>query len=415
MANNNYVSVFGGGTISPAQDSYISYPLTANLALVWPLETQPNSNLAAQLMDLSSASTGGFSVTLPPANQVSVGQFLIFNNKSSFTQSILDNSGVTVVSMLPGAIYFVYVTDNSTTQGLWSSFQYGAQASAPNAGALAGYGLTAIGSTLAQNMPVTNLASNFTVGAANRDQLLNWTAAGGTITLPLAAGVGNGFYVQVRNSGTSVLSVAASGSDTVNGAASVGFNPGDSAFVVTDGVSWFTLGLGASLASSFNFIVINVPAVISGGIVTLAGVQLNQVAYRFTGLLTVNTIIDLPPIKQQYWIDNQTTGAFTLTLQVPTVAGGLTPAGAVIVVAQGQRAILYTDGTNVVNASTAGVALPVTVVQGGTGAITAGTALTNLGGTSAGVAVFTASTNAAAQTAIAATSVADALVFSLVL
>lgn len=412
----NFTNTFGGGIISPAFDSYISYPLTANLILVWPQETQPNSNLAAQLIDIAAASTGSFGVTLPPANQVSNGQFLIFNNKSSFSQNIFDNTGINlVVALAPGAIYFLYITNNTTPAGIWSSFQYGAQASAPNAGALAGFGLVALGSSLSQSMNVTALNANFTVGVSNRDQLFNWVGASGTITLPLAAVVGNGFYVQVRDSGTSVLTLATSGSDTINGGATVGFNPGDSAFVVTDGTSWFTLGLGPVLAANFNFIVINVPAVISGTIVTLTGVQLNQVAYRFTGALVANTIVDLPAIKQQYWVDNETTGAFTLTFQVPTVAGGGTPAGSTVSVGQGQRTILYTDGTNVLNASTAAISLPVTIPQGGTNAITAGAALINLGGTSAGIAVFTAANNAAAQSAIAASSVADVIVFSLVL
>jgi len=297
---------------------------------------------------------------------------------------------------------------------VWSSFQYGAQASAPNAGALAGSGLMAIGSTLAQNMSVTTLTANFVVGVNNRDQLFNWTVAGGNITLPLAGVVQNSFYIQVRNSGTSVLNLVTSGSDTINGAASVGLNPGDSAFVVTDGTSWFTLGLGPILAANFNFIVINVPSVVVGNIVTLAGVQLNQIAYRFTGALAANTLVDLPAIKQQYWVDNQTTGAFTLTFQVPTVAGGPTPAGATVAVAQGQRVIMYTDGTNVLNASTAGISLPLAISQGGTGAVTAGTALINLGGTSVGIALFTAANAAAAQIAMVAPSTADAVVLSMV-
>lgn len=410
-----YTNTFGGGTISPAQDSYISYTLTANLTLVWPQETQPNANLAAQIIDIASGSTGTFGITLPPANQVGVGSFLLINNKSAFAQNVFDNSGsIIITSQAPGAIYFLYITNNTTAAGVWSSFQYGAQASAPNAGALAGPGLLAIGSTLAQNMAVTTINTNFVVGVNNRDQMFNWTGAGGTFTVPLASVAQNSFYIQVRNSGTSILNILTSGSDLVNNASSVGLNPGDSAFVVTDGSGWFTLGLGPILAANFNFIVINVPAVIVGTIVTLAGVQLNQIAYRFTGALVANTIVDLPAIKQQYWVDNETTGAFTLTFQVPTVAGGPTPAGSTVAVPQGQRVILYTDGTNVLNASTAGISLPVAINQGGTGAITAGAALINLGGTGPGIGVFTAATNAAAQIAIASSSTADAVVFSLV-
>lgn len=411
-----FTNVFGGGTINPAFDSYTSYTLTANLQLVWPLETAPNSNLAAQIMDISAATAGSFGLILPPANQVSNGQFLIVNNKSSFNQAVFSNGGATIIAAIaPGAIYFLYVTDNTTAPGVWSTFQYGAQASAPNVSALAGPGLLAIGATLAQDIPVTSVSSNFIIGVTNRAQLMNWTGGTGSLTLPLANTAQASFYVQIRNSGTSVLTIATSGSDLINGVSSVSLNPGDSCFVVTDGTSWYTIGLGPVVLANFNFIVINVPSVVVGGIVTLSGTQLNQIAYKFTGVLTQNTIVDLPPTKQQYWLDNACTGAFTLTFQIPTSAGGPTPAGTTQVVSQGINGIFYTDGTNVINAvSGSGLGNPVLVSQGGTGATTAGQALINLGGTSQGIGLFTSATASAAQTAIAAPSTADAVVFSLV-
>ncbi len=411
----SFTSVFGGGVISPALVSYSDYILTANLTLLWPQETQPNTPLAAQIVDIDVTSAGAFSITLPPANMVGVGQFLIFNNKSAFTQTIKNNGGTTIASIAAGAIYFVYLTDNTTAAGIWSAFQYGAQASAPSAAGLAGAGLLATGATLSQDIVVTSLNTNFTAGVNNRAQLLNWTGGAGTITLPLAATVAASFYIQVRNSGTSIVTIPTQGSDVINGAASIALNPGDSCFIVTDGVAWYTLGLGPIITANFNFIVINVPSVIVGSIVTLSGTQLNQIAYRFTGALTANTLVDLPAVKQQYWIDNETTGAFSLTFQVPTAPGGPTPAGATVAVPQGSRIILYTDGTNVLNASTGGISIPVAINQGGTAATTAGGALINLGGTTTGIGVFTAASNAAAQSAMGSPSTADAFVLALVL
>jgi len=412
----SYQDIFGGGVIAPAFASYVDYVLTSNLALVWPQETAPNSNLAGQIIDIDATSTGSFSITLPPANMVSVGQFLVVNNKSAFNQAIFNNAGqIIITSLLPGAIYFLYLTNNTTAAGVWSSFQYGAQASAPNASALAGPGLLAVGATLAQDIPVTSLNTPYTVGVNDRAKLFNWTGGSGTITLPLAATAQASFYIQARNSGTSILTISPQGSDTINGGSSVSFNPGDSAFIVTDGNAWYTLGLGPILTANFNFIVINVPSVVVGGIVTLSGTQLNQIAYRFTGALAQNTLVDLPAVKQQYWVDNETTGSFTLTFQVPTTAGGPTPAGATVAVPQGQRIILYTDGTNVLNASTAGIAIPLAINQGGTGSTTAGGALIALGGTTTGIAVFEAASNAAAQTAIGAPSTADAFLWASIL
>lgn len=411
-----YQNIFGGGVISPVMESYIDYVLTGPITLVWPQETQPNSVLAAQIIDIDVTSTGSFSLTLPPANTVSVGQFVIINNKSAFNQAVFNASGQIIIAALaPGAIYFIYLTNNTTSAGVWSAFQYGAQASAPSASALAGAGLLATGSTLSQDIVVTSLNAPFSVGVPNRAQLLNWTGGSGAITLPLAATAQPSFYIQVRNSGSSILTIMTSGSDQINGASTLALNPGDSCFVVTDGSAWYTLGLGPILTASFGFIVINVPSVIVGNIVTLSGTQLNQIAYRFTGALVANTLVDLPAVKQQYWIDNETTGAFTLTFQVPTVAGGPTPAGATVAVPQGSRIILYTDGTNVLNASTGGIAIPIAVNQGGTGATTAGGALVNLGGTTTGIGVFTAASAAAAQAAIAAPSTADAYILAMVM
>jgi hypothetical protein len=98
---------------------------------------------------------------------------------------------------------------------------------------------------------------------------------------------------------------------------------------------------------------------------------------------------------QQYWVNNATTGAFTL--------GVKTASGTATLVDQGSTAILYCDGTDIISATTsaafAGV-LPVT--QGGTGATTASGARTNLGATGIGAALFTAATDASARSTISA-------------
>lgn len=414
-----YTQVFGGGSVSPAFDSYVSYVLTANLTIVWPQETAPNSNLAAQIIDLASTSTGPFNVTLPPATQVSVGQFLIFNNLSSFSQTILNNAGGVIVSIAPGAVFFVYLQANATAGGQWFGFQYGSAISNPSAAALAGAGLMPTGSTLSQDIVVSTFSSSpVAVGVNQRAQLLNWSGGSGTFNLPGSSVVAANFYIQIRNSSASTITIAANGSDNINGTATLTMQPGDSAFFVTDGAgNWYTIGLGTTQPVFFNYQAISVTGVsnpISLG--TTPGTNLNRIAYKFTGVLTGNLIVDVPAYAQTYWINNATTGAFTLTFQVPTVfPGGLTPAGSVFAVAQGQQNILYSDGANVVNAvSGSGLGNPVQINQGGTGATTANSALTNLGGTSVGVAVFTAINAAAAQLAMVTPSTADAVVLSMV-
>lgn len=402
-----YTNIFTGALVAPALVAYNAITLTAPLTLQWPLETAPNSNLATPLIDILLGSVAA-SLTLPPANQTGVGTFLIVNNLSAFTQTVFSNSGLSLATIAAGAVFFFYLQTNATAGGTWFAFQYGAAISAPSAAALAGPGLRAVGSTLGQDIVTTSLSTNYAAGNNDQTKLLNWTGGSGTITLPLAATVGPNWYVQLRNSGTSVLAIANSGSDTINGATPLNMNPGDSALAVTDGSAWYTIGLGPTISGSFNYVTISLTGVTGNYVLT--GTQLNQIGYRFTGVPTGNVTVIVPNTKQEYWVNNQTTGAFTFGIGT---AAQVSPP----LLAQNSNAIFYSDGANVSIATPASAitTVPVLVTQGGTGATTAGAALINLGGTSTGIAVFTAANNAGAQAAISAPSVADAFLFGALL
>ena len=115
-------------------------------------------------------------------------------------------------------------------------------------------------------------------------------------------------------------------------------------------------------------------------------------AYRFTGTLTGSRTVIIPATVQQYWIDNRTTGSYTFTVKVSGQSG--------VVLATNERGIFYCDGSDIIDADTATVSLPLQVAQGGTGATSAGAALINLGGTATGIAIFEATNQAAAWTAL---------------
>jgi hypothetical protein len=204
-----------------------------------------------------------------------------------------------------------------------------------------------------------------------------------------AGTLGNNWFLQLRNEGTGALVVDPPGSQTINGSSTLTFQPGDSAIIFTDGNNFYTLGYGQSPVFAFDYTSISVAGT---GTYTLSGSELNRIAYNFTGVLTGNRTIIVPQTVQQYWVANNTTGPYTLTVKT-SIASGYT-------VNQGSRAILYSDGTNVVAADTGGVAVPISVSDGGTGATTAGNALINLGGTATGISIFTAASQAAAQAAI---------------
>lgn len=402
----SFQNIFTGALVAPALTAYNPITLTAPLILQWPLETAPNSNLCTPLIDITLGSVAA-SLTFPPANQVGVGTFVIVNNLSAFTQTVFGNTGVALATLAAGSVFFFYLQNNTTVAGTWFAFQYGAAVSNPSVAALAGPGLRAVGSTLGQDIVVLSLNTNFAIGNNNQTQLLNWTGGSGTFTLPLAATVGPNWYIQIRDSGTGILSVANSGSDTINGSTPLNMNPGDSAFFVTDGTTWYTIGLGPNITGGFNYVTISLTGV-SGNFV-LTGTQLNQIGYRFTGVPTGNVVVIVPNTKQEYWVNNQTTGGFTFGIGT---AAQVSPP----LLAQNSNAIFYSDGANVSIATPASAitSVPVLVSQGGTGATTAGGALVNLGGTSVGIAVFTAVNNAGAQAAMGASSVADAYIFGMI-
>ena len=379
-----YTSVFGGANIYPSEISYSATTLTTDITLSWPEETSANDNLATRIID-ASPSTAGRIVTLPDANKAGTGETILFNNLGAQTFIVNNASGVQVVSIAPGTLWQVYLSNNTTVGGTWRALQYGAAVSQANAASLAGTGIVAVSTLLSQSVPITSFNSNYTSGASDRAKMFNWTGAGGTVTLPDPVTVSNNWFIYLRNSGSGAISADAPGTSLIDGNSFLSFQPGESAIIASDGINFYTIGFGQSATFAFDSTVINVPGT---GNYTLTGTELNRIAYRFTGILTGNRVIIVPATVQQYWVDNQTTGSYTFTVK--------TPAGAGVAISSGERAILYSDGTNVLDADTAGVSYPIAVNQGGTGAITAGAALINLGGTSVGISLFTAVDQAAA-------------------
>ena len=405
---NTFTQVFGGTTIYPSDVSYLALTLSADTALEWPLESSTSENPAARIIDVTP--TGVYSITMPPADQTGVGQTILFNNLGPQTVTVKNSAGATLLSMAQGEQWQIYLTDNTTAAGSWRVFRYGAATAQAQASALAGAGLTATGSTLSQSAPVTLFNSNYTAGTADRAETYVWNGGVGTLTLLSAVTAGNDWFISLRNSGAGDITVATQGLETINGGASLILQPGDSATIVTDGINWFTLGLGKSAVFAFDYTSINLGGL--SGNYTLAGSELNRIAYQFTGAITGNIEVIVPSTVQQYWVSNDTTGG-SYTLRVRTSAQ--TPG---VLVARGSRAILYSDGSEVVDAETGGVATPIAIADGGTGATTASGARINLGGTSVGIAVFTAVDQAAAQAAIGVTgggSNNDAIVFAVAL
>lgn len=388
---SNYTNVFGGTTIYPSDVSYYAFTLdTTDVVLTWPLDTNADTNVAASIVEVNSTGSGR-KVFLPAADLASTGQTILFNNTGTTAFTVVDAGGNTIASISSGLVWQVYLSDNTTANGVWRQYQYGTGVSSATAGALAGLGLKAIASTLNQAQEVVSFNSNYTAGTGNRAQLLVWTNGVGILTLPLPSNVGNDWFISVRNQGTGNLTVDPVGGYLIDGGLTKDIAPTNSCFIVCDGTQYYTIGYGQNVNFAFSYtsISLNPPGT---GNYTLSIAEQNKIAYKFTGALSGNMNVIVPPTVQQYWVDNSTTNSYTLTIK--------TAAGTGYVIPQNSRAILYCDGTNVINAATAGISTPISIANGGTGATTAGGALINLGGGSVGIQLFQSSTQAQAQVAI---------------
>lgn len=349
----SFNEIFGGNVIYPSDPTFLILPLTADVPFQWPLEQNMAGTtvLAAEVEVTPNA--GGHSVLMPDATIGSTGYTTTFYNAGASSFTVKNFLGGTLATVGSGEAWTLWLRDNSTSSGLWRVFQMGAGTSSANAAALAGAGLVAIGLTLNEEMEVSDKNANYVIVDGDRAKVMRWTGGVGQFTLPNPATVGANWFVWVKSGGTGTLTVVPA-SGTIDGASSLLLSPEDSSALVSDGTNFFTVGLGQNQDSIFDFITFSVAG---SGDYILTGAQLNRVAYELTGVLTGNRNIIVPATVQQYWVYNNTSGAFTLTVK--------TASGTGVTVPQGTRIILYSDGTNVVNAETNTASLPA-VVQGDT-------------------------------------------------
>ena len=368
-----YTDVFGGNTIYPSDVSLLHVHfehILADVQLEWPLEFSGADYPLARIIE-AHPDMPGRRIILPPGDTAGVGETVLFNNFNSlYSFEVVDFFGNNVATLPPGTCWQVYLAHNETPAGVWFAFQFGASTATVQPSALAGYGLTVTGTTLSVATPVLNFSTTgLTVAVSNRASAFVWTGTGsGVLNLPGAATAGNNFIFHVRNQGGGDLTVDPAGIETINGGTSLLLHPGDSASVFTDGIHWYTVGLGQDPVFAFDYTSVTV----TGGTYVLSASEQNRIAYKFVGALTSDVTVEVPATIQQYWITNATTGAFNLF--VKTVGGPPTQ------INQGAKGIYYSDGTNVILASDPlTIATPIVISDGGTGATTASAARLNLG------------------------------------
>lgn len=350
-----YVNPFTGQTISPSSVSYEEITISVNTQLSWPINGNPTTSTpVSSILDVT-ATVGSLLLELPPATQVSTGQSVLVRNIGSNSFTVTDQSGNTVVSVASGISQFIFLTDNSTVDGVWTSVVFGAGTSSANASALAGYGLRANGLTLEQSTPVVEYFSDATFDATDRAQFAVWSSGVGTFTLPSAGVVGNDWFIVVRNGGDGILTINPVGTDTIDGNLTQQLQLTESMVLASNGITGYsTYAYGRSNQFAYTQFALSV----TGGTVTLTSTQASNTIQEYSGILTSNQIVIVPSTVQLYTFTNNTTGAFTFTIKTAVVGG------AVVIIPQGTSLVLICDGTNVYNAASGSASALTTVTLG---------------------------------------------------
>lgn len=341
----SYTSPFTGQVIQPTDVSYRSVTLSANTQLEWPINGNATNNYTARIMDVTATSSS-LQLWMPPANQTSVGNDALIRNVGAQTFTVRDYGGSNqIVSIAPGEAKYIYIKTNATTSGTWGLISFGVGSSAVDAATLAGYGLLATGLTLNQSHPVTTFSANSTADATYRAQAYVWTGGAGTLTLSDVATLGNNWFMMIRNGGSGTLTVSCSGGDFIDGSSTLSLQSGDSCFIVSSGLAFYTVGLGKS--TLFNFTQLTYP--VTSGTYTLSASEASNVIMKFTGTLTGNVTIEVPQTIQVYYIQNATDG--TVNNYTVTISTGVAGASTATI-GSGQQATLICDSVNLVNANT---------------------------------------------------------------
>ena len=336
----SYINPYTGQTISPSQVGYEALTITTDTILQWPINGNTDS-VVANIIEVT-ASTAGLKLYMPPATSVSTGQSALIRNIGANSFTVVNTSGTTIVSIASGIAQYIYVTNNATINGTWGTVTFGAGTSAANAATLAGYGLEAVSTTLNTVTPVTTFSSDYQMLPEDQSSLYVWTGGAGTVTLPTAASSGASWYAIIKNDGTGILNVVPGGSDTIDGEVSKQLQIAESFVLVTDGTTFYSYAYGQSATFFFTQLTKNV----TGGTVTLTSAEAASIIQEYTGTLTSNCTVILPPTVQLYSFRNNTSGAFSLTFS--TGAGG----ALTVSLPQNQTILAICDGTNVYNAQT---------------------------------------------------------------
>lgn len=344
MGMTSFTDVFGTDTVPPSEYAYSRVLVSGLVEFVWPEQAGPGDVPLAMITELTDSALMATplavagDIKLPPADQASVGRDFLLVNIGSVSYAIIDSVGNPVTVIDSGIAKYFYLHDNETPGGLWRVLTYGAGTSAADAASLAGFGLQADGMKLNSNNLGREIGGDYTITFQDRAHIANVIFGTNTISLPQssAPGIGEGFWVGIRNSSIGSQTIEGFASETINGSLSFTLGPNESALFYNTGSGWITVGYGRDVNFVFSEYVVNAAV----GDVTLSSSDVSGRMIRVSGTATQNFTVTLPTIDNIYFVIVEGgMGGFSVTFK--------TAIGIGVTLTANQNVILYCDGTNI--------------------------------------------------------------------
>jgi len=348
-----FTSPFTGTVVQPTDVSYYNLEFSSDVQLYWPAVVNPTQVPAARIID-ANAEAAGLSIYLPEADQGAVGTDILIRNVGLEEIIVVNFIGEAGVTVAPGIAIYFYLTDNTTTAGVWSNVTFGAGVSSADAASLAGNGLTALSGKLNVTQNIVEVTAPPTIQNESRASTFVWESGNGTFTLPPVAGLSAGWFIGFRNNGTGTLTIQGQGLSQINDQPSIQTSPGDSGYIVYQQATgnFFTIGLASPATSTFTAATYDVDAIIGNTFSLISFAPIIQTYVALSGARTENLTVTLPAITQIYVINNETSSG-NYNLQFVLSGSVSSP----VIVTAGQLVLLLSDGNNlyVISQTTSGV------------------------------------------------------------
>jgi len=336
-----YTSPFTGDVIQQTDVSYFDLNFDADVDLYWPLVINPTQVPAARIMDCTPDGAG-LNITLPNAQQGSVGIDILFRNFGAVTFFVNDFDGGSSVSIPSGTSVYFYLSDNSTTAGVWQNVTFGTGTSSADAATLAGYGLAALSGKLNVTQNVQTISTTTTALNTDRATTFVWTGGNGTFNLPATAGLTAGWFISFRNNGTGALNIVPNGISQINNISNLTVNPGDSGIIMFQQSTgnFFTVGLATPSNVTFTSASYDVDSIVGATFSLVSYAPIIQTYVAQSGTRTTDLTVILPATTQIYILANDTLGPYNLFFEVSGTSQPPTP------VTPGSVVLVLSDGNN---------------------------------------------------------------------